>query len=210
MYVKDPGKIESTSMDIIENALENNSFSPVELTVVKRMIHTTGDFDYQHIVSFMPGAVEAGIEAVKSGCRIVTDTRMVFSGINKRVLERLNCRIDCYIDHEEVFTLAKEKGITRSMAAMELASQEDIDIAVIGNAPTALYRIGELIQETRIAPELIIGVPVGFVGAAEAREFIRGINIPSITTIGTKGGSNVAAAVMNAIIYMAVGKATDY
>lgn len=193
-------------MDIIENALQNNSFSPVELTVVKRMIHTTGDFDYQHIVSFTPGAVEAGIEAVKFGCRIVTDTRMVFAGINKRVLERLNCRIDCYIDSEEVFTLAKEKGSTRSMAAMELASQEGVDIVVIGNAPTALYRIGELIQETRITPELVIGIPVGFVGAAEAREYIRSINIPSITTIGTKGGSNVAAAVMNAIIYMAIGK----
>lgn len=206
MYLTNPTQIELTSMDIIENALKDHRFSSVELTVVKRMIHTTGDFDYQNIVSITPGAVEAGIEAMKSGCRLVTDTRMAFAGINKRALEQATCQIECYIDHEDVFRIANEKGITRSMAAMEFAAQKGVDIFVIGNAPTALYKIGELIQETRIAPELIIGVPVGFVGAAEAKEFIRGVNIPSITTIGTKGGSNVAAAVMNAIIYMAVGR----
>ena len=206
-YIKDPGKIESTSMAIIDNALEVSTFSPQELNIVKRMIHTTGDVEYQHLVLMTSGAVEAGIEAIRSGCRIVTDTRMAFAGINKRVLEQVNCCIECYIDHEDVFTLAQEKGITRSMVAMEIAAQNQTDIFVIGNAPTALYRLGELIQETRISPELIIGVPVGFVGAAEAKDYIRGIHVPSITTIGTKGGSNVAAAAMNAIMYMAVGHA---
>jgi precorrin-8X/cobalt-precorrin-8 methylmutase len=205
-YLKEPGKIESTSMAIIGNALEASAFSPQELNIVKRMIHTTGDVEYQHLVSITPGAVEAGIEAIRSGCRIVTDTRMAFAGINKRALEQAHCRIECYIDHKDVFTLAQEKGITRSMAAIEIAVQNEVDIFVIGNAPTALYRLGELIQETRISPELIIGVPVGFVGAAEAKDYIRGIQTPSITTIGTKGGSNVAAAAMNAIIYMAVGR----
>jgi precorrin-8X/cobalt-precorrin-8 methylmutase len=206
-YIKDPVKIESTSMTIIDKALGVSSFSPQELNIVKRMIHTTGDVEYQHLVSITPGAVEAGIDAIRSGCRIVTDSRMAFAGINKRALEQARCCIECYIDHEDVFTLAQEKGITRSMAAMELAIQKEVDIFVIGNAPTALYRLGEFIQETRISPELIIGVPVGFVGAAEAKAYLREIQVPSITTIGAKGGSNVAAAVMNAIIYMAVGRA---
>ncbi len=208
MYLKNPSRIESNSMEIIDHALEAHHFTDQELAVVKRMIHTTGDVDYQHIVSISPGAIEAGLEAITSGCRIVTDTRMAFSGINKRALAQADCTIDCYIDHDDVFRIAKEQDITRSMAAMEFAAQQGVDIVVIGNAPTALYRIGELIQEDRVAPKLIIGVPVGFVGAAESKEYIRNLNIvPSITTIGTKGGSNVAASVMNAIIYMAVGRA---
>ena len=131
---------------------------------------------------------------------------MALAGINKRVLEKVNCQIDCYIAHENVFKAAKDQNTTRAMAAMDLALKEGVDIFAIGNAPTALYRIGECIEKTQIAPELIIGVPVGFVGAAEAKEYIRKLNVASITTIGTKGGSNVAAAVMNAIIYMAVGR----
>ena len=206
MYLKNPQKIEATSMDIIENGLETHSFDEQELPVVKRMIHTTGDFDYQHIASIKSGAIDAGIEAIQGGCRIVTDTRMAYSGINKRALENAGCHIDCYIAHEVVFKAAKEQHITRSMAAMDLAAQDGVDIFVIGNAPTALYRIGELIETTRIAPELIIGVPVGFVGAAESKAYIRTLTVPSITTVGTKGGSNVAAAIMNAIIYMAVGR----
>jgi precorrin-8X/cobalt-precorrin-8 methylmutase len=206
MYLKDPGKIEAKSMEIIDKGLEVE-FTEQELNIVKRTIHTTGDFDYQHIVSIKPGAIEAGIEAIKAGCKIVTDTRMAFSGINKRALEKANCNIECYIAHEEVFETAKEQNITRAMAAMDLAAKEGVDIFVIGNAPTALYRIGELIEKTQIAPELIIGVPVGFVGAAESKKYLRKFNVPSITTVGTKGGSNVAAAIMNAIIYMAVGKA---
>lgn len=207
MYLKDPTRIESMSMDIIDQALADHNFTDQELEVVRRMIHATGDVEYQHIASISPGAIDAGIEAIRSGCRIVTDTRMAFAGINKRVLAQANCTIECYIDHAEVFEMAKDKEITRSMAAMEFAVQKDGDIFVIGNAPTALYRLGELMQETRVIPELIIGVPVGFVGAAESKEYIRSLKIPSITTIGIKGGSNVAAAVMNALIYMAVGRA---
>ena len=207
MYLKDPTWIESMSMDIIDQALADHNFTDQELEVVKRMIHATGDVEYQQIVFISPGAIDVGIEAIQAGCRIVTDTRMAFAGINKRALTRANCTIECYIDHVEVFQLAKSKNITRSMAAMEVAVQRGADIFVIGNAPTALYRVGELMQETQIIPELIIGVPVGFVGAAESKEYIRSLKIPSITTIGTKGGSNVAAAVMNALIYMAVGRA---
>ncbi len=131
---------------------------------------------------------------------------MAFSGINKRSLEAAGCTIDCYISDEKIYRLAEEKQVTRSMAAMDYAAEAGVDIFVVGNAPTALFRIGELIKDGKAAPKLIVGVPVGFVGAAESKEYIRGFDIPSITTVGTKGGSNVAAAIMNALIYMAVGR----
>lgn len=206
MYIKDPEAIEARSMEIISGGMKPNYFSDQELKVIKRTIHTTGDFDYQDITEIKPGAIEAGISAISAGCRIVTDTRMAYSGINKRSLEAAGCRLDCYISDAGIFRLARERQITRSMAAMDFATGEGVDIFVIGNAPTALYRIGELIQEGIAAPQLVIGVPVGFVGAAESKEYIRGFDIPTITTVGTKGGSNVAAAIMNALIYMAVGK----
>ncbi len=206
MYIKDPEAIEVKSMEIIDQVMNANDFDEQELKVIKRTIHTTGDFDYQNIVAIKEGALAAGISAIKSGCRIVTDTKMAFSGINKRSLEKAGCTIDCYISEEEIYRIAKEKQMTRSMAAMDYAAEAGVDIFVIGNAPTALFRIGELINEGRVSPKLIVGVPVGFVGAAESKEYIRGFDIPSITTVGTKGGSNVAAAIMNALIYMAVGR----
>lgn len=206
MYIKDPMAIETKSMEIISRGMAAHSFNEQELNVINRTIHTTGDFDYQHIVSIRGNAIQAGIEAIKPGCRIVTDTMMAFSGINKRILEKAGCKIDCYISHEDIFRIAKEKKVTRSMAAMDYAAIEGVDIFVIGNAPTALYRIGELIKECKVAPKLIIGVPVGFVGAAESKEYIRAFDVPTITTVGTKGGSNVAASILNAIIYMAEGR----
>lgn len=209
MYLKKPMEIENKSMQIIEVELGNHDFSPTELKVVERTIHTTGDYDYKNIVSIKPGAIEAGIKALKGGCRIVTDTTMALSGINKRALEKLNCTVECFIGHEDIFKNAKEKGITRSMASMDYAASEEVDIFVIGNAPTALYRIGELMNESKVAPKLIIGVPVGFVGAAESKQYIREFDIPSITTIGTKGGSNVAASIVNALTYMALGDLRD-
>lgn len=206
MYITNPMEIENKSMEIIENAIGEHDFSPSELKVIERTIHTTGDFDYKNIVRIKNSAIEEGIKAIQKGCRIVTDTKMAFSGINKRLLEKHNCTVECFIAEEEIFKIAKEKGITRSMAAMDYASKEKVDIFVIGNAPTALYRIGELIKENKVAPKLIVGVPVGFVGAAESKEYIRQFEIPTITTEGTKGGSNVAAAIINALIYMAVSR----
>jgi precorrin-8X/cobalt-precorrin-8 methylmutase len=206
MYIKNPMAIETKSMEIIKARMAAHSFNEQELNVINRTIHTTGDFDYQNIVSISDGAILAGIEAIRPGCRIVTDTMMAFSGINKRSLEKAGCKIDCYISHPDIFRIAKEEQVTRSMAAMDYAATEGVDIFVIGNAPTALYRIGELIKENKVAPKLIIGVPVGFVGAAESKEYIRAFEVPTITTVGTKGGSNVAASILNAIIYMAVGR----
>ena len=204
MYLKKPMEIENKSMEIIEEELGEHGLSSIELKVVERTIHTTGDYDYKNIVSIKPGAIEEGLKAIKGGCRIVTDTTMVLSGINKPALEKLNCTVECFIGHEEIFKNAKSKGITRSMASMDYAASENVDIFVIGNAPTALYRIGELINENKVSPKLIIGVPVGFVGAAESKEYIRGFEVPSITTIGTKGGSNVAASIVNALLYIAL------
>lgn len=206
MYITNPSDIETKSFQIIEENMGEHSFGDEELLVVKRTIHTTGDYDYKNIVAFRHDAVNAGIRAIREGCRIVTDTRMAFAGINKRAVEKAGGQINCFIDHEQVYQISKEKGITRSMAAMDMAAQENVDIFVIGNAPTALFRIGELIRENRVSPKLIIGIPVGFVGAAESKEYIRGFQVPSVTTCGTKGGSNVAAAVMNALLYMAVGR----
>ena len=201
-YETDPKLIESMSMEIIDNNLKPHHYSKEELAVVKRMIHTSGDFDYQDIIDIKPGAVQSALTAVRNGCSIVTDTKMALSGINKQVLEKFGCSIDNYVSHIDVVNVAREKGITRSMAAIDYAVERETDIFVIGNAPTALFRLGELIEEGRTNPELVIAVPVGFVGAAESKEYIRLIDVPSVSTIGTKGGSNIAAAVLNAILYL--------
>ncbi|MGK5093514.1 precorrin-8X methylmutase [Deltaproteobacteria bacterium TL4] len=202
MYLKDPVQIETRSMEIIEAEMDPHQWNAEELAVVKRTIHTTGDLEYQHLVDIKADAIASGMKAIESGCRIVTDTQMAFSGINKRILEQFNCRIDNFMTHDEVFRIAKEQGITRAMAAMEFASQEGVDIFVIGNAPTALYKIGELIEQQKVTPKLVIGTPVGFVGATESKDYIRQFKIPSITTIGRKGGSAVSAAIMNAILLL--------
>ena len=206
MYLNDPAMIEKKSMEIIEQAIIGMNFEENELAVVKRMIHTTGDFDYQRIVVFKNDPVNTGLKLLTQGCRIFTDTRMAWSGINKKALNKSGSELKCYIDDERVKELAQKKGTTRSYAAVDIASRDQVDIYVIGNAPTALFRIGELIKQGRVSPSLIIGVPVGFVGAAESKEFIRELDVPSITTEGPKGGSNVAAAVVNALLYMAVGR----
>ena len=206
MYLTNPHDIEAKSMAMIEQQADLRAFSEQEQQIVKRAIHATGDFEYARIVAITQGAIDAGIKAIRNGGRIVTDTQMAFAGINKRALETAHCRIDCYIAHDEVRKIAETQGATRAMAAVDFALQDGVDIFVIGNAPTALFRLAERIEQTGIAPELVIGVPVGFVGAAESKEAFRTLKIPSITTIGTKGGSNVAAAIMNALIYMAVGR----
>ncbi len=206
MYIKNPEFIETKSFEIIGDGMNSHEFTESELQIVKRTIHTTGDFDYQNIVKFRNNPIEIAVEALKNGCRIVTDTKMVFSGINKPALAKSGSTLDNYIGHEEVYRLAKENGTTRSMAAVDYSLSQGVDIFVIGNAPTALFRIGELIKEGKTSPKLIIGVPVGFVGAAESKEYIRGFDIPTITTEGNKGGSNVAAAIVNALLYMAVGR----
>ncbi|MGO1468689.1 MAG: precorrin-8X methylmutase [Tissierella sp.] len=206
MYIKNPMQIENKSMDIIDEVMGDVSFSPEETIVVKRMIHTTGDFEYRKIIDFKENFMEEALKTIKSGATIYTDTRMAYMGINKPALEKANCQLKCFIDDERVFKLSKELQTTRSSCAVDLAVEEGADIFVIGNAPTALFRLLELVDMGKVNPKLIIGVPVGFVGASESKEALRDYKIPQISTIGNKGGSNVAASIVNALLYMVVGR----
>ncbi len=206
MYIKNPMEIENKSMDIIDEVMGDTSFSEEEMIIAKRMIHTTGDFEYRKIIDFKENFIEKAKETIKEGTTIFTDTKMAYMGINKPALKKANCELKCYIDDERVFKLSKELNTTRSACAVDLAVQDGIDVFVIGNAPTALFRLLELYKEGKVNPKFIVGVPVGFVGAAESKEYLRKFDIPQISTMGNKGGSNVAASIINALLYMVVGR----
>lgn len=199
-----PADIERRSMQLIEAELPH-PLRPEEAPVIKRVIHTTADFDYADRLVFSPGAVEQGVCALRSGCSIVTDTTMAMAGINKRVLRRFGGEVLNYIADPEVASAARERGVTRSAVAMEkAASRGEKLIYAIGNAPTALIRLCELFQEGKLPePALVIGVPVGFVNVVEAKELLMAQEVPYIVARGRKGGSNVAAAICNALLYLA-------
>ncbi|MBU3089387.1 precorrin-8X methylmutase [Clostridium gasigenes] len=201
-YIKQPMDIEKRSFEIIGEELGEHSFTDEELLVVKRVIHTTADFEYKNLIEISPDAIKTAKEVLKNGAMIYTDTNMALSGVNKRGLNQVNGKIICYVNLEEVHIEAKEREITRSMAAVEKACNDNVDIFVFGNAPTALFRLKELIKEGKANPKLIIAVPVGFVGASESKENMSELNIPYITVNGRKGGSGVAAAIVNALVYM--------
>lgn len=203
-YIKNPMEIENTSMKIIEEEMGNHNFNAEELAIVKRTIHTTADFEYKDLVEISKGAIESSKEIFKDSFVIYTDTNMALSGINKIALSKLNGKAICYVNLEEVHKEAKNKGITRSMAAVEKACSDNVDIFVFGNAPTALFKLKELIKSGKAKPKLIVAVPVGFVGAAESKENLDELNIPYIRVKGRKGGSTVAAAIVNALMYNVV------
>ena len=199
-----PQEIETKSMEIIEEELGERAaaWPPEELRVVKRCIHTSADFDYGENLVFSTGAVEIALEALRNGVTIVTDTSMAAAGINKRSAAALGVEVRCFIADPDVAAEAKRRGITRSAVCMERAAALGRPvIAAVGNAPTALMRIKELAEEGRFRPELVIGVPVGFVNVVEAKEMILGTDIPHIVARGRKGGSNIAAAIVNALLY---------
>lgn len=200
-YIKNPMEIENASMRIIESEIGEHSFSKEELLIVKRIIHTTADFEYKNLVEISKDAIEASKKVFKKSFTIYTDTNMALSGINKIALSKLNGKAICYVNLDEVHKVAKEKGITRSMAALEKAFEDNVDIFVFGNAPTALFKLKELIKSGKANPSLIIAVPVGFVGAAESKENLDELNVPYIRVKGRKGGSTVAAAIVNALMY---------
>lgn len=200
-YIKNPMEIENASMRIIESEIGEHSFSKEELLIVKRIIHTTADFEYKNLVEISKYAIEASKKVFKKSFTIYTDTNMALSGINKIALSKLNGKAICYVNLDEVHKVAKEKGITRSMAALEKACEDNVDIFVFGNAPTALFKLKELIKSGKANPSLIIAVPVGFVGAAESKENLDELNVPYIRVKGRKGGSTVAAAIVNALMY---------
>lgn len=202
-YIKDPWEIEKKSFEIIGKNIDESKFDKKELLIVKRVIHATADFEFANILKISKGAIEDGLKVLKEGFNIVSDTKMAEAGINKKVLDKIGSKVKSYINLPEVKEISKKCGITRSMAAMEIAAKDESNkIFAIGNAPTALFRLIELAREGKAKPSLIIGVPVGFVGAEEAKEEVKKLDIPYIITEGEKGGSTVAAAIVNALLYM--------
>ena len=205
-----PAEIEARSMEIIQSELGERTFPAEVLPVVKRVIHTTADFDYADNLVFSPGAVEQGIAAIQGGCTIVTDTQMARSGINKRVLEKFGGEAVCFMSDPDVAAEARERGVTRAAVSMERAAGLDRTlILALGNAPTALVRACELLEEGVMKPALIIGAPVGFVNVVESKELLLTEDVPYIVARGRKGGSNVAAAICNAMLYLASGNARE-
>lgn len=196
-----PAEIERRSFEIIEEEL-GRELDPVQKPIIKRVIHTTADFSYADTLCFSDGAVEAGLAALREGCDIVTDTNMGKSGINKTRLAQYGGEVHCFMADEDVAKEAKSRGTTRAVISMEKSATLGKDVIyAIGNAPTALIRLYELIAEGKIHPKLIIGVPVGFVNVVEAKELIMTADVPYIVARGRKGGSNVAAAICNALLY---------
>ena len=201
MIINDPAKIEQRSMELIEKEF-TVPISAEYKDIVKRVIHCTADFEYAETMTFSEGAVESALQALQNGCDIVTDTQMAAAGINKKAAAALGCSIHCYMSDADVAQTALKNGSTRAVASMDKAAALDKPtIFAIGNAPTALLRLRELIDAGALKPELIIGVPVGFVNILEAKEAILSADVPFIVAKGRKGGSNVAAAIVNALMY---------
>ena len=199
-----PSDIERESFNIIRCEMcEMGKSLPEELeATVLRVIHTTADFEYADTLLFSEGALEIAREAVRRGAHIVTDTNMALAGINKKKLKEFGGEAHCFMADEDVAAKAKELEVTRATVSMDKAAALNVPlIFAIGNAPTALIRIHELIRENRLKPELIIGVPVGFVNVVEAKELILSGDVPYIVNRGRKGGSTVAAAICNSILY---------
>ena len=197
-----PIEIEKKSFEIISGLLQERTLDPENEAVIKRVIHTTADFDFADNLVFSEHAVSKGIAALKNGCDIVTDTQMAKAGINKRILEKLGGSVHCFMSDPDVAEEAKARNVTRAMIAMEKASRlQKPCIFAIGNAPTALLSITNLLDSGDLQPALIIGVPVGFVNVIESKEQIINCSAPYIVARGRKGGSPVAAAICNAMLY---------
>ncbi|HGS7155765.1 TPA: cobalt-precorrin-8 methylmutase [Klebsiella variicola subsp. variicola] len=203
-YIQQPQAIEAKSFDIISEIIAETRpdyrfASPLHEAIIKRVIHTTADFDWLDILWFSPDALIALSEALSRPCTLYTDTTMALSGINKNLLARFGGECRCYISDPRVVHEAQSRGMTRSMAAVDIAVQEPGEkVFVFGNAPTALFRLLEH-RETAIGG--VVGVPVGFVGAAESKAALSESGLPAIAALGRKGGSNVAAAIVNALLY---------
>ncbi len=197
-----PMEIETRSFEIITQELGDTPLVPETELIVKRCIHTSADFDYAKNLCFSENVVEKAIQAIRDGASIVTDTQMAKAGINKRALSRYGGEVYCFMSDEDVAKAAKENGTTRAVASMEKAAAmgEDL-IFAIGNAPTALVHLYEMIREGRIHPKLVIGVPVGFVNVVQSKELIMETEVPYIVARGRKGGSNIAACICNALLY---------
>lgn len=201
-----PEEIEAGSFCIIDKEAGEHGWGEREWPIVRRAIHTSADFEYVQSMVISEGAVEKAIVALRSGAGIVTDTNMALSGISKARLAAFGCAVSCHVADSDVAELAQREGITRSVAAMRKAVSNPLNkIFVIGNAPTALFELLRLMDEGQAKPALIVGLPVGFVGAEESKNALAATHhaVPFITNMGRKGGSNVAAAVINALAILA-------
>lgn len=199
-----PEDIERKSFDIITEELkeQNIMLIPEQESVIKRVIHTSADFEYVHTMAFSERAIEIAKELIKGGADIVTDTNMALAGINKNVLARFGGEAHCFMADPKVVELAKQRHVTRATVSMEMAAQIQKPVIIaVGNAPTALIQLNEMIQNNTFRPAFIIGVPVGFVNVVAAKELILKTDVPYIVNRGRKGGSNVAAAICNALLY---------
>lgn len=201
-FITNPKAIETKSMSIIDELMGSLDCTPEELLIIKRVVHTSGDPEYAPLVKIHPKAIASGLEALKRGATIYTDVNMVKAGINSRKVSELGGEVLCYINDPEVVAEGERTGLTRAMLSMEKIGENlNGNIVVIGNAPTALFTVFKMLDRG-ITPALIIGTPVGFVGAAESKEILATLDIPHVTVEGTKGGSNIAAAITNALLYM--------
>jgi len=203
-----PDEIENLSFQIIEREIGAHNLRNEQWIIVRRMIHTSADFGYKDMIRFHPDAIKSGLDAIRSGKNIITDTNMARVGIRKREIEQFGGRVRCYMNDQQVHSNAKATGVTRAKVAVDMAV-EDMQggICVIGNAPTALLHLIELVKKQKARPALIIGLPVGFVNAAESKAALMELDYPYISNVGRKGGSNVAASVVNALSIMASGDA---
>lgn len=201
-----PMDIEKRSFEIITEEL-GYDLPEKEAPIIKRCIHTSADFDYAKNLCFSENVVEKALTALKNGACIVTDTQMAKSGINKKALAKYGGEVYCFMSDADVAETARKNGTTRATASMDKAAAMNKPlIFAIGNAPTALVRLYELIEDGKLKPELIIGVPVGFVNVVQSKELIMQADVPYIVAKGRKGGSNIAACICNALLYMAGGR----
>lgn len=204
-----PYQIERQSFRIIEDEFfeqtgkTKNEYLPEVFSIIRRVIHATGDFSFAGNLAFHPDAVRSGVAAIRAGKNIQIDVSMGASGISRNLLQRFGGKVICRIADDEIVRIAKEKGLTRSEVAIEQAVQENIGIVAVGNAPTALLAAMRLVEEGRFTPDLIIGAPVGFVNAKESKDLLFQKKYPFITALGRKGGSPVAAAIVNALLRLA-------
>ncbi len=200
-----PLEIEAESFRIIESELGTVDFSEQEFAVLRRCIHATGDFSFADNIRFHPRAIKAGLYAIRAGKNILIDVNMGAAGISRWLLEKSGGRVICLVAEPETAAMAKEMNITRSEAAMELAKTKNMNIGIvaIGNAPTALLKTMEMMDAGSFSPELVIGVPVGFVNAVESKDILLDKPYPFITSLGRKGGTPVAVATVNALLRLA-------
>ena len=206
-YITQPQNIEDRSFEIIQEIIDETRnghqfVDALQEKIIKRCVHTSADFDWLDILKFSNGVNEKLQAALMRGATIYTDTNMVLSGMNKTRLDALGCKYKCYVADPITREIALEKNMTRSMAAVEQAANEEGEkIFVFGNAPTALFRLLELYRDGKVKPAAVVGVPVGFVGAAESKDELIDSDLPYIAAKGRKGGSNIAAAIINALLY---------